>query len=73
MANFKRRFPRLTTQVLCECFAKDVLFKPWDKMPKSAQEEFEKNGPIPCEGGGVPGQWCERCRFGKVREPETVF
>ena len=73
MASFKQKTPRCESNVRCQCLAKPVLFLDWDKMPKSAQQEFTKNGPIPCEGGGVPGPWCEECRFGKVLEPEVLY
>lgn len=61
-----------TILVTSTCFAAPVLFISWDEMPQTAREEFNTNGPIQCEGGGVPGEWCESCRFGKV-EMERDF
>ena len=68
---FLQRKPRLSATVLCECYASPILFEPWYQMPEAARQEFEINGPIPCQGGGVPGEWCAGCRFGKVHEPEV--
>lgn len=69
---FKQREPRRSTIVECHCYAKQALFKPWEQMTEAAKAEFDKNGPIPCEGGGLPGEWCAGCRFGKVGDPEDV-
>lgn len=65
---FRLKIARETTTILitAECFADPVLFLDWDEMPLGARGEFEVRGPIPCEGGGVPGEWCEQCRFGNV-------
>ena len=30
--------------------------------------EIESHFPLPCDGGGVPGHWCERCHWGKYDE-----
>lgn len=51
------------------CTADDDLFGEWDDLPDHARQEYEDNGPVPCDGGGVPGEWCTRCRFGRT---ETV-
>jgi len=55
---------RRKAELEAQCFADPELFKPWDQMTAAAKSEFDKNGPIPCEGGGVPGEWCNGCRFG---------
>lgn len=68
--DYSQREPRAASMVVCHCHAQPVLFLPWDKMPKAAQQEFAINGPIPCEGGGLPGPWCADCRFGVVTSPE---
>lgn len=70
MNSFRQKLPRQTAIMIYQCFAKPVLFLPWDDMPKTAQREFKKNGPIPCEGGGMPGEWCLNCRFGAVEVSE---
>jgi hypothetical protein len=69
---FRQKKPRASSAVRCDCHAKPVLFRPWEKMPEAAKREFKINGPIPCEGGGIPGEWCAGCRFGKVYEPEAI-
>ena len=65
---FRRKVARETKTVLitAECLADPGLFLDWDEMTSEARDEFDVNGPIPCEGGGVPGEWCEQCRFGEV-------
>lgn len=70
MPKYRMDEPRRETDTRAECYADERLFLPWDDMPKAIQNEFTKNGPIPCEGGGVPGQWCDACRFGVVHAPE---
>lgn len=72
-SQFRQLRARRVTITRAECFAKPVLFQPWDDMPKAAQREFETNGPIPCEGGGLPGPWCGDCRFGSVESPEDEY
>ena len=52
--------------VTAMCHAARGLFLAWDEMEPEGRDEFNLNGPIPCEGGGVPGEWCEECRFGTV-------
>ena len=69
---YRQSLPRRITVVRCECFADPVLFLPWDQMPVDVQQEFRVNGSIPCEGGGLPGDWCAGCRFGKVHNPEDA-
>lgn len=64
MATYYLDEPRAEADIRFKCHADPVLFKPWEEMPKKAQNEFTRNGPIPCEGGGVPGEWCLQCRFG---------
>ena len=69
---FRRRTVRCTTDTRAYCFADPKLFFPWDELNEKARDEFDTNGPIPCEGGGVAVSWCADCRFGKVDEPELV-
>ncbi len=66
-SKFYQDEPRQIGTIDFECHAKPELFLAWDDMSKAAQKEFTKNGPIPCEGGGVPGEWCATCRFGRVK------
>ena len=73
MASFKQKSPRESTNTLVECYAKPILFEPWENLSEEVKYEFMTNGPIPCEGGGVPGMWCDGCRFGKVYEPTVHY
>jgi hypothetical protein len=42
------------------CHAPDDVFEPeWDDIDPEHREIMEDRGGIPCEGGGVPGPWCE--------------
>jgi hypothetical protein len=61
---FTIALPRKTTATVARCFGDPALFVA-DLAP-SARAEFATNGPIPCGGGGVPGVWCDGCRFGVV-------
>jgi len=69
---FRLATARRQTDTRVECFADPELFKPWGEMSSKAKQEFDVNGPIPCEGGGLPGLWCDGCRFGHVNEPDDV-
>lgn len=60
----KSKEPTGWAQWIFYCHAPLVLKKPWEQLKPSAKAEFTKNGPIPCEGGFAPGEWCEQCRFG---------
>lgn len=52
----------------CACHAPEDLIGEWDVLSDAAKQEFEDNGPIPCEGNGWTGPWCEGCRFGSVEK-----
>ena len=71
-SRYRQTRPRSIAMLTVECFAAPALFKPWEKMTAGQQNEFAANGPIPCEGGGLPGEWCAGCRFGKISEPELL-
>jgi hypothetical protein len=66
--NMRQEKVRRESDVTFQCFGKPELFGPYEKMTEAAKEEFENNGPIPCEGGGRPGFWCVGCRFAEVIE-----
>lgn len=70
---FIRPTPRSTCNQDFHCYAANELFLPWDQLSQRAKDEFDNNGPIPCEGGGVPGPWCDNCRFGSIGEPDVEF
>lgn len=69
-SKFRKKQPRSERLLSCRCFADPVLFRQWEHMPQEARDEFKNNGPIPCEGGGVPGEWCAGCRFGRVESED---
>lgn len=54
---------RDTGWVEFECHAPEGYFLAWEKVPDEFKAEIEDAGPIPCEGGGAIGTWCEDCRF----------
>lgn len=55
------------------CHASEDYFLEWEDIPQEVKDEIERNGGIPCEGGGVPGDWCTRCRFGSTEPMTTEF
>ena len=66
MSDYRKTTKRATAEIVADCFADPRLFVGWDKMTDAERNEFTVNGPIPCEGGGIPGTWCDGCRFGEV-------
>lgn len=68
MSKFFTDEPRDDADFRIECHADPELFLDWDDLSKEAKKEFEKNGTIPCEGGGVIGLFCDGCRFYKIIE-----
>lgn len=71
VSQFRKKEPRAKAEMEAICYADPILFLSFDDMPKAAQKEFSKHGSIPCEGGGVPGEWCRGCRFGGVETVEV--
>ena len=69
---YRTTTPRMTLiyTLTAQCFVDPLLAMPWEAMGEAEQHEFEQNGPIPCEGGFVPGEWCGDCRFGLVEMSE---
>lgn len=54
------------------CTAPDEMFPDsgeWDDIPPEIQDEIPDGG-LPCDGGGVPGVWCLRCKYGQVDDEE---
>lgn len=66
MSKRKKSVCRCSSTTRAYCYADEQLFLPWEEMNEKSRLEFTLNGPIPCEGGGVPGFWCEACRFGHI-------
>lgn len=67
-SDFRQTTPRATFLLEAQCFAVSALFAPWETLPPEIQDEFEVNGGIPCDGSGLPGEYCADCRFGAVEE-----
>lgn len=51
-------------EVVIACHAPDDYFE--DDISDEVDAECAANGPIPCEGGGYVGLWCQDCRFSKI-------
>lgn len=34
-----------------------------EAIPEIAKKVIQHQGGLPCDGGGVPGEWCIRCAF----------
>lgn len=65
---FRTKEPREERGFSAACYADKRMFvKEFTDMPKPMQEIFNVIS-LPCEGGGVPGWWCEQCVFGEIEE-----
>jgi len=50
--------------VYMECQAPEDLFtKEWDELSCEAQQWYEDNPTLPCEGSGDMTLYCHECRF----------
>ena len=68
----KNKPARAVSTIEFRCHASPALFrKKWEELSDGAKREYETNGTMPCEGGGVPGEWCLRCRFHRMIEVEN--
>jgi hypothetical protein len=63
---------RSTALYRFRCHAEPGYFLPWAEVPEALQDELDVNGGLPCEGGGVPGLWCQDCRFGSSEELTVI-
>jgi hypothetical protein len=36
----------------------EYLGDTWDDLPDEIKTIIDKQGGLPCDGGGVPGRWC---------------
>lgn len=63
---------RSDTIIKFSCHAPAYYFLATEVVPKKCWDEIRSNGPLPCSGGGVPGEWCMRCRFGKFKEVQEL-
>ena len=55
-------FERIIIQ-MCRA-SDDVLHAPFKELKPNIREYIEDIGGLPCEGGGVPGNWCKRAKRG---------
>lgn len=65
--------PRAKVEVVTTyaCHAPEALFA--EELDPEVEAQFlrvVKNGGLPCDGGGVPGEWCARCYFSVVKNEE---
>ena len=69
---YRTATPRMTQiyTLTASCFADPRLAMAWEAMGEAERDEFEQHGPIPCDGGFMPGEWCGDCRFGHVEMSE---
>lgn len=65
---FLQETPRASQGLVAHCYAMPALFLPWEELSPAARQEFTTHGPIPCEGSGAVGVWCQSCRFGELVE-----
>lgn len=70
---YRQADPREEMNLYCACHADPVLFTPdFEELPEELQTAFNTGSlKIPCEGGGVPGEWCGDCTFGVTEHMET--
>ena len=62
---------RATAMWLFHCHADAGYFAAWEDVPTPLKDELEEHGGLPCEGGGLPGVWCVKCRFGSSEEEDA--
>lgn len=50
-----------------ECTCPPVILRTakYEDIPEDVRKQFEKLCPrgLPCDGGGVMGEWCKRCLY----------
>lgn len=65
---YRTEEPRAVVILEAKCFAPSAMFTAeWEDIPKKFQAVYSENN-IPCEGGGVAGEWCAKCPFGSLDE-----
>ena len=62
---------RATATWLFHCHANAGYFLRWEDVPAPLKDELDVHGALPCEGGGEPGMWCTKCRFGSEEEGDA--
>ena len=58
--------------VTSSCFIpEEYLTASEEEIPQEALNMIMSQNGLPCDGGGVPGSWCERCYWGTSSEEDT--
>jgi len=57
--------------VTYECNAPEcAMYENYWDIPEEIRKEIEEMDGLRCDGGFEPGEWCHRCKWGKVTEEE---
>lgn len=64
MIRFKLDTPRTFANTVVECYGSPELFE--QNPSREVEDACMQDGPIPCEGSGVLGLYCQDCRFGLI-------
>ena len=59
---------RAFTHWVFECHADPGFFGDERTLTAAHHADLAAHNGLPCDGGGVPGPWCEHCRFGHDEE-----
>lgn len=65
---FRQDMPRASQEFVAHCYAVDLIFDDEALWPDALFQDMTEHNGIPCEGSGVPGLWCEDCRFGVLED-----
>ena len=64
-------YHRRTSTWLYHCDAPDEVFAPtWEEIPEQFREMIDEMNGLRCDGGGVPGPWCEPCCWAQLEDME---
>jgi len=50
----------LTRRYKCKAPILALAGTPWEETPKEIRDQIEAMHGMNCDGGGIPGSWCER-------------
>ena len=67
------RFTMMTYTKTIECTAPLVVFteQNYEDIPEAYRYVIDAQNGLPCDGGGVPGNWCRRCFWGAIYNEES--
>ncbi|GAG77358.1 unnamed protein product [marine sediment metagenome] len=64
---------RNRTMYLYDCHAPpEAIDRDWHNMPGRIKNTILEMSGLRCDGGGVPGPWCESCKWGKTDIEQNV-